>query len=475
MTAARRKAQVALTLATGMLTACALQPYTPAALDTARLPLAVDTARLGDEAQHALLDALGAVDTWPPAPWTVGQLGLVAIQRSLAVGAAQAEVVAAQAAQVAAARGPNPTIGLGVARNSDLDPGDSSRWSVGPNIEYLWSPVDRSRILGALAATAVAGAQGAVLEAAWAAWRAATASALDLLAARERYALETAHAAALDVAVATARRQVAAGLAGNVEWQALELDANGIRIARIDSIARVSRSGTALAGALNLPVAALEQLSLIAVEPPPPPDYAQVQRQALLMHPAVLRGLAAYDHAERALELAVAEQYPQISLNPGYLFDQGDNVWSLLGGVVVPLLGYHKAGIASAAAKRDAARARFHTVQAKVIAALQAAWGEWTATAAALSSAQALRADLGARARDLLTASTKGLVEPLTVTRANVQLAALDLELGELEGRRRYAANELAYAARTPLFDEAMARYLAQLAAGQASQTDAGE
>src|SRR5690606_26470551 len=126
----------------------------------------------------------------------------------------------------------------------------------------------------------------------------------------------------------------------------------------------ITTAGSTLASALALPLAAVRGIEFATTatwtEPLP---LAVVQRHALGYHPQVLEALAVYDKAEHDLELEIAAQYPDLVLSPSYLFDQGDNVWSLVGGIVVPLFASHDAPIAAAAARRDAARARFETVQ----------------------------------------------------------------------------------------------------------------
>jgi outer membrane protein, heavy metal efflux system len=452
------------------LGACAIEPYVPATLDAETVPLAIATAGLDDEPHRVLLAEFGLAEPWPPKTWTLEQLGLLAIYRSHAVGAAQAAVTAASAAQTVAARGPNPSVNLGVAHSSERDPGDSSKWSIGPNFAYLWSPVDRGRIRAALAGTAVVSARAAVLEQAWGAWHLGVTSALKLVSERQQRELLEAHAQALEVAVDAARKQVAGGVRDSIDWQLLKLDANSARIERLARVARVNVAGTTLAGALSIPLAALDGIALAPGKALLPPDYAEIQRQTLTTHSAVLAALAAYDKAERDLELAVAEQYPEIALNPGYLFDQGDNVWSLVGGVVVPLLGYHQASIASAAAERDAARARFEAVQAETIARVQTAWGRWQAAAAALTEAASLANEMAANQRELARQLTDGLVDPVTVALAEVQRAQLAVRLNALESRRLQALIELEFTARTALADSALGRYLDKLYAGGASQ-----
>jgi outer membrane protein TolC len=65
--------------------------------------------------------------------------------------------------------------------------------------------------------------------------------------------------------------------------------------------------------------------------------------------------LAEYNASQSALQLEIAKQYPDIHLNPGYEFDQGDNKWSPGLTVTLPILNQNKGPIAEAEAKRTEA------------------------------------------------------------------------------------------------------------------------
>jgi cobalt-zinc-cadmium efflux system outer membrane protein len=457
---------VSLLLATALLAACAARDYVPAALDQAVEPARVAAGTLGAPEQLALIAALEPGLTLPPVAWSCAELGPIAVQRAAAVTAAEAAVAAASAARAVAAQGPNPTVTVGLQYNTDEDPGDDSHWSAGPGFEYLWSPVDRGRIRAALVDDEVVVARTRVLEAAWTARHAACVAALDLHAARAEQAAAEQQIELIDAAVMQARAATAAGLADAIEWQTLALDANGHRLARLDRIGSVARAGAALAGALALPLEALAGLELAPlpdVAPLPPP--AAVQAHALSHHPRVLAALAAYDSAEHDLELAVAAQYPDIALSPGYFFDQGDHVWSLLGGIVVPLVASHDAAIDAALARRDAARAAFEAEQAAVIAAVREAYGAWRAAVEVQLATRAALTAIAASVDDLRAQLTAGVGNGLMVRRAELQHAAATFKLGEAAVAARRAELALERAAALP-GTGAFANYLAALYRG---------
>lgn len=81
--------------------------------------------------------------------------------------------------------------------------------------------------------------------------------------------------------------------------------------------------------------------------------------ESLDIHPRIVLARAEYQAAEKALELEVRKQYPDLQLGGGFGSDQGDS--RLLGGVAlpIPLLNGNRRAIAEARAKREVARGEF--------------------------------------------------------------------------------------------------------------------
>jgi len=445
------------------LAACGLHTYTPAALDQSLIPAAVADARLDDPDNATLLTQLAAVAVWPPAQWTPAQLGLLAVGRSRQVREAAAALDAAVAANAVVPQR-SPRLSVGLEHHSLVDDNQSSEWSLGPAIEYTLSPVSRRRLLAARAKVAARQASIARVEAAWTARERAYFAALERLALDEQTPLMAAEGVARARTIAAARAEVAAGVADAFEWQSLRLDDNAVRLARLNTVATRVANAAALAAALDLPIEAVTDLVLATPGDNEPPAYPELQTMMLQRHPEILQALAAYEIAELDLALAIAAQYPAVTLNPGYFFDQGDHVWSLVGGVVVPLFANHDARIASAEAARTAARERFYATQSTRIGALQVAHARWRASRETGREADAIAADVRRTYRDLAARQAEGIVDRLSVARAAQQIAEIDLRLAGCRAETRLALSALESAARLPLADAPFARYLAELA-----------
>lgn len=457
----RRRAalRTAFLVCVAALIGCSFQHYAPAPLDRDAAPAAFARADLGEPVAAPGTDAtaLGAGE------WTPARLGTLAARRSPAVAEARAGVRAARAAEVLAVQRANPQVNLTVEHHSEEEDWSDSNWSIGPGFSLTVLPPARRRLAGERAEIEVSIARIDLLDAAWQARDAAVEAALGVLAQREQSARAARTTELRARTVAAARALVAAGVTDAFEWQTLVLEQNAARLADLGLVADGASARGGLAAALALPLSALDGLDLSDPPPAAPPDYAGLQRQMLAQHPRVLRALAQYDLAERDLALAVAAQYPAIELSPGYFLDQGDHVWSLFGGVVVPLFANQDAAIAGAAAVRDLARERFQAEQIALIAGLQRAHAEWLAAAEVLHAARAIIRELERNHASLDSAREAGVADSLTVARAALQVAVAERELASRIARERESRARLAAAARARDLDPEFARFLAEL------------
>jgi len=468
-----RLGRLACLLLVVSLSACTFRPYVPDQIDPRHTADEIATARL-DAAE--LADQVRQLDRstgWPPTVWTPAELGLVGALRSPLVRHAQAEERAARAAATLAVQRQNPLFSLGLERHSLVDDNQTGKWGIGPSFSLMLAPPGRRALISARAEVEVTRARLALLAAAWSARESAAKAALVLLASRELAASEARANVARTETLAVARASVAAGVADPFEWQTLLLTANDARLARLARLTETARAEAALAAALLIPVAELRELPLQPSGAAAVPEFEQLQEHMLKNDPAVLAALADFDAADRDLALAVHAQYPSVQLEPGYFFSQGDHVWSLLGGVVVPVFASQDAAIASAEAKRVAAREHVHAVQAGAIGTLREAFAQWQSTREMQAEARAIAADIRRHHEELLAKAAEGIVDRLTVSRAAQQLAEMGVQLELARNAERAARFSLESIARIPGADPTFIRYLEQLQAPDDDQPDA--
>lgn len=98
-------------------------------------------------------------------------------------------------------------------------------------------------------------------------------------------------------------------------------------------------------------------------------DAGELERRS----PGMLVAAAEYEAAERALELAVREQYPDLQIGPGYGREDGQDQVLLGLSLPIPVVNGNRRGIAEARARREVARVAAEAALEETIAALRRA------------------------------------------------------------------------------------------------------
>jgi len=127
-------------------------------------------------------------------------------------------------------------------------------------------------------------------------------------------------------------------------------------------------------------------------EPEPPEAVemgaAELRRLALRNRLDVHRKLLEFGAADAEVKLAVAGQNPDITLGPGYTWDQGDNVWSLAVGFSIPSGARTHAVIREAEAQRELAAQQFQATQIAALAAAEGAAAQYRSARGRVAAAQ---------------------------------------------------------------------------------------
>jgi outer membrane protein TolC len=142
---------------------------------------------------------------------------------------------------------------------------------------------------------------------------------------------------------------------------------------------------------------------------------------------ADVRGaLAEYAASQSALQLEIANQYPDIHLGPGYAWNNGnagDNQWELGLSVTLPVLNHNEGPVAEAEAKRTQAAAHFLTVQANAIAGIDSALAGYRAALQQVATAKAMLENFRKQLNSIRAQEQAGETDPLAVANAEVEFA----------------------------------------------------
>jgi outer membrane protein TolC len=315
-----------------------------------------------------------ATNTWPPKSWDLTSLTLVACFYHPSLDVARAQWVLAKAGKVTARERPNPTISVVPGYNTTTT--IPSPWIVTPTLDI---PIETAGKRGYRIAQATQLSEAARLNIASVAWQVRSRvrqSLVEVYAAGESETLLKQQQALQTESLRLFERQHEAGAVSAFEVTQAGIAADGTRLALRDAEQQYAVARVQLAEAIGVPASALDDAKFSfddLSEVPGEASLADVRRQALLNRADILTALAQYAASQSALQLEIARQYPDIHLNPGYEFDQGDNKWSLGLSLTLPVLNQNRGAIAEAKARRAEAAAQFNALQSRVLAEIDRA------------------------------------------------------------------------------------------------------
>lgn len=441
-------------LLSAVLASCAFQSYeakpAPSAGDVARF----DSRRIDESGLREFMAERGdAQPEWPIREWRLLELTLLALYYHPDIQVARERVEVARAATVTAGRRPNPGLVSSAASHS-LRPNDESPWTVGLQLEL---PIVTAGKREARTERAQVGLEIARLDLADAAWRVRSrlrSRWLDYVAAARAAELAETELGVRNELVGLLRARLAAGAASAVEVANEE-----VRRAETErqfehqsGLAEVARSG--LADALGLPVGAIARMTIAlpderSVSPIEAPETAR--EYALRNRLDVRRALLGYASAEADLKLEIARQYPDFTLRPGYSWDQGDRIWSLALGLLLPVVDRNEGAILEAKARRELAGQEFLALQARVIGEVEGALAGFRRARAELELAERLRETAGQRDADAEARFAAGYVDRVQRASARLELASAQRAALESFGAAERAQGRLEDALQRPL------------------------
>jgi outer membrane protein TolC len=380
---------------------CSIEPYRPVPLNS-ELSLSEFTERsLADPVLADFARQQRRADiAWPPSRWGWQDLSLVGAFYHPDIAVARARQ---QIAQSATAAGQHSSIGGGLllehhsdtaGKSSIQTSSNTSPWSFGIDVELPANGSDRRAARTELYEAQFTAARSDTAATLWHLQIRILRSFIDLFAARSDISLQRDETAALaEIQFMLAKRLEVGGSSATEVAAAQQRRLIGEQ-ALSEAAVREEDAFAALAEAIGVTTAALRKFELgfdgLGDLPRIAASSERLRELALRDHTDLQRLLADYVAAEAAVKLEVARQYPEFSFKPGYLWDQGDNRWSLAIGWLAPPTFGNQPAIREAEAKRQLAAQQFMARQATVIAEIEAATARQRLTGAAWTRSQAL-------------------------------------------------------------------------------------
>lgn len=438
-----------LCLLTAALGGCA--SYTPKPLSPQASAASFESRSLNDP---GLKDYLRRVlPGEPPRTWNLTTLTLAAFYFSPELDLARAQWDLAKAKTVTAGAIPNPTFGLLPQYNANAGSG-LSPWTLGV---ALGIPIETAGKRGYRVSGAEHLSEAARLDIATAAWRVRSglrAALVNLYAAREQEKLLASQQEVQARTVKALASRLRAGEASQPEVTLARLALDKTRLAAEEAGRRRAEAQVGLAQALGLPSVAVQDVAFSFgsfQEPLPKLPAPDIRQQALRNRPDILATLARYAASQSALQLEIARQYPDLSIGPGYTWDQGARKWSLGISLTLPVFNQNRGPIAEAEAGRKVAAARFIALQARVVGEIDRNFAGFTKASNKLEVADRLLASARRQFESSRVRFNAGEADRLTLLGAEQELAASSLARLDTLVQAQQALGSLEDAVQVPL------------------------
>lgn len=446
----------AVALLSLLLTSCASVPSRPIVPDISAA--ALDARSLDDPRLQTFLAASAAPTTTAAAvPWDLHRLTLAAVFFHPDIEVADARLAVAQAAIQTAAQRPNPSFNLTPQFNATS--ANPTAWTVGTAINLLLELFGKREARTGEAKALAEAARFDIDSASWQVRGRVRAAMLILWSAERRATL------------AAERRDLQVDLTGFVErrlalGEVSSLDASRERASRdaavlavSDAVRDVADARVSLATAVGVPVRALDGIRLdyaVITDASPPTDFVTMRRTALTTRSDIQASLARYAASEAALKLQLANRFPNLSIGPGYQYDQGDNKFALSLQADLPIFNANGGPIAEAEARRREAAANFTALQAQVIGDIDRAIVAYRTASASLGAASALAAQQADRKARNARVFRAGAIDHVGLLTGEIEYAAGQDALLQALVMQRSALGQLEDALHVSIFTQAL-------------------
>ena len=367
---------------------------------------------------------------WPARSWDLPMLVLAAFYYQPGLAVARAHWRVSQAEIKTAGGRPNPTLTAGPGYNS------SALGGVNPWMPFatLDVPIETACKRGHRIARAEHLSEAArwnIVTTAWQVHGNVRARLLEYVAAQRREELLLAQTSLQEQIVQSLEQRLKAGAVSSAEVGVVRVAFAKAKTELSDAQRQRAEVRAHVAEAVGVPLGALVDVELrfdlsdfTATDALASTD---VRRQALESRADILGALAEYAASQSTLQLELAKQYPDLHLNPGYQWDQGENKWQLGLGVELPVLNQNQGPIAEAVARRAEAAARFEETQAKALAEIERAAALLATSRKNLDALQSLSAAQRAQRESVEARVQAGAAERLDLLNAQFESGAAAL------------------------------------------------
>lgn len=392
---------------------------------------------------------------WSPANWDLTHLMLAAFYYHPDLDVARAELGFAEAGSITAGMRPNPTVSFSPQFNSNAL-ALVSPWTMGWSLNVPIETAGKRGYRLDQAKHQTDAARFKLLNTAWQVRRRVRVTFLAFYVAQTKRDALQKQAAIQDRLVDLLAHRLSAGAVSQPEVTLAHLALQQSQLLLAETQREHAEAKVLLASSLGLPVQALDGIafSFDAFSRLPPDESLggdRLRRLALVNRADILKALAEYDASQSALHLEIAKQYPDIQMNPGHQWDQGENRWSLGVSLKLPILNQNEGPIAQAEANRKLASATFLALQNQTLGDIDQSVTGFRMASNKLTIAEALLASREKQQGAVTAQFNAGETDRLALTSADVELISIQLARLDAWNRAHQALGLVEDALQRPL------------------------
>ncbi|RKZ49786.1 MAG: hypothetical protein DRQ48_02970 [Gammaproteobacteria bacterium] len=379
------------------MSSCAFQEYEQAPIETNQTINNLVSRDVNEPGFTEFLQENG-ISQWPVKQWSFEEITLAALYFNPQIEAEFAEFSLSEAQALLLLQRENPVIGVPLEHHSDTSDGVSP-WTIGILFDFIFERPAKRRAKQDRAQAEIQAALVGVSESVWdlrselkLAWIEYT-SALKLndFIKNELKLLDDSHV--------ILQRQHELGESSYFEVSNTRLEMQRLRLESSHHQVVVSDDYHELLVLIGLSPEKMVSQDFVMSDNETLPgvaDITQLTIQNMALHERydIKQALFVYQAHEAALRLEIERQYPDITLSPGFIFDQDDKIWALATSWVLPVFHHNEAQINEALAKRHLLQKEFQVLQSNLIHELAKKRHRYMALMDSLHQAEALVKEL---------------------------------------------------------------------------------
>ena len=372
-----------------LLSGCAMQRYTAAPIVASTTAAQFESRSLADTGLRSFEErTLGhPLSPWPPKGWDLPTLSLAALYFNPALDLPRARVATADATIVTARALPNPTF--------DLVPGVPGPYLLTADVLFLIETAGKRGRRVEIARNLHQAARLDLADSAWTVVMGVRLALLNEVVASRNLELLRSEEKVREDQVAILERVLSAGEMTRLDVDPARIELSKTQVAVRTAEGQVADAKAALASAIGLPIASLDnaEFSWPDMDTPPAAESLsadRVQRDAVLNRMDIRRSLTQYAAAEAAVKSEIANQYPNLNIGPGYTYEERHSFFTVGFSTSLPIFNRNQGPIAEAEGHRKEAAAAFLLIQAQVIERSERALANYTAALKEVAAAQSV-------------------------------------------------------------------------------------